>query len=363
MITLKRIFTVACAVAICTGAHATNDSNTRTQTGFAGEAEKTDAVTYTNPVIKATSADPSCIKGDDGYFYVFTTGGNVRIWKSRNLVNWEDAGTAFTDETRPNFIMNDDGSRPGIWAPDLNRIGDKYVMYYALHTDRDTPPKSAVGVAVADSPAGPYKDLGKLLQWDEAPYAFNDGKARRGCIDPEFISADGRNYLFVGSFRGIFAFELTADGLALKNGAETERIQIAGKAYEGTYIYKRGKYYYMLLSMGKTIPREQATYRVAVGRSENPLGPYVETNGIDLMTDPSGYILLDTNDKYIGPGHNGEIITDNEGNDWLLYHAYTTAPKDRGRHLCIDKVTWTEDGWPVMNDGKGPTAGGVGPVF
>ena len=67
-------------------------------------------------------------------------------------------------------------------------------------------------------------------------------------IDPFYIEDNGRKYLFWGSFRGIYGVELKEDGLAVKLGAEKK--QIAGTAYEGTYIHKRNGYYYMFASTG-----------------------------------------------------------------------------------------------------------------
>lgn len=84
--------------------------------------------TYTNPVINTSLPDPSVIRADDGYFYLYATEDirNLPIYRSRDLVDWQFVGTAFTPETRPQW--NKDG---GIWAPDINKIGDKYVLYYS----------------------------------------------------------------------------------------------------------------------------------------------------------------------------------------------------------------------------------------
>ena len=61
--------------------------------------------TYRNPVIDYSLPDPTIIKSDDGYFYLYATEDirNTPIHRSRNLVDWEEIGTAFTEETRPTF--------------------------------------------------------------------------------------------------------------------------------------------------------------------------------------------------------------------------------------------------------------------
>ena len=74
--------------------------------------------TYQNPVAKWSLLAPSVIKASDNYFYLYATEDthNVPIYRSKDLVTWRYAGTAFTDATRPmDFVPN--GS---IWAPDIN---------------------------------------------------------------------------------------------------------------------------------------------------------------------------------------------------------------------------------------------------
>lgn len=86
-------------------------------------------------------------------------------------------------------------------------------------------------------------------------------------IDPCFVEDNEKKYLFWGSFRGIYAIELSDDGLSLKPGAE--KIQVAGTAYEGTYIHKRNGYYYLFASVGTCCEGLNSTYTTVVGRSKN----------------------------------------------------------------------------------------------
>ena len=83
---------------------------------------------YQNPVINYSLPDPSIIKGEDGYYYLYATEDirNLPIHRSKDLVEWEYVGTAFTKSTRPDFEP-----KGGLWAPDINKIGDKYVLYYS----------------------------------------------------------------------------------------------------------------------------------------------------------------------------------------------------------------------------------------
>jgi arabinan endo-1,5-alpha-L-arabinosidase len=176
-------------------------------------------------------------------------------------------------------------------------------------------------------------------------------------IDPFFIEDSGKKHLFWGSFHGIFAIELADDGLSLKPGAEKQ--QVAGTAYEGTYILKKGDFYYLFASVGTCCEGVNSTYTTVVCRSENLLGPYLNKSG-QSMSNNNHEIMIHGNDRFVGTGHNSEIVTDNAGKTWILYHAVDkTNPK--GRVLMLDEVQW-KDGWPFIQDNT-PSSVWVKPAF
>ncbi len=300
---------------------------------------------YSNPVIDYSLLDPSIIKGEDGYFYLYATEDirNLPIHRSKDLVNWEFLGTAFTDENRPDFEPNG-----GIWAPDINKIGDKYVLYYSMSVWGGEW-TCGIGCAVSDRPEGPFKDCGMMFR--------SNGIKVQNSIDPFYIEDNGHKYLFWGSFRGIYAIELSEDGLSLKSGSSP--VQIAGTAYEGTYIHKRGGYYYMFASIGSCCEGLKSTYTTVVGRSTSLFGPYLDKKGQSMM-DNHHEILIHKNDSFVGTGHNSEIVSDSAGTDWLFYHAVSVANPD-GRVLMLDKIDWI-DGWPSV-EGNSPSVKSEKPRF
>ncbi|MDN0052972.1 family 43 glycosylhydrolase [Bacteroides caecigallinarum] len=300
---------------------------------------------YKNPVVDYSLPDPTVIKGDDGYFYLYATEDirNLPIHRSKDLVNWEFLGTAFTDESRPDFEPNG-----GIWAPDINKIGDKYVLYYSMSVWGGEW-TCGIGCAVSDRPEGPFKDCGMMFR--------SNGIKVQNSIDPFYIEDNGHKYLFWGSFRGIYAIELSEDGLSLKSGSSP--VQIAGTAYEGTYIHKRGGYYYMFASIGSCCEGLKSTYTTVVGRSTSLFGPYLDKKGQSMM-DNHHEILIHKNDSFVGTGHNSEIVSDNAGTDWLFYHAVSVANPD-GRVLMLDKIDWI-DGWPSV-EGCSPSVKSEKPRF
>lgn len=286
---------------------------------------------YRNPVIDYSLPDPSVIRADDGYFYLYATEDirNLPIHRSRNLVDWEYVGTAFTEHTRPSF--EPDG---GIWAPDINKIGNKYVLYYSMSVWGGEW-TCGIGCATAERPEGPFTDKGKMFRSNEIQV--------QNSIDPFYIEEDGKKYLFWGSFRGIFCVELSEDGLSVKEGS-TPR-QVAGTAYEGTYIHKKDGYYYFFASIGSCCEGLNSTYTTVVGRSENLLGPYMDKQGRSML-DNNHEVLIRKNNAFVGTGHNSEIVTDDAGNDWFFYHAVSTKNPE-GRVLMLDRIDW-KDGWPVV---------------
>lgn len=72
--------------------------NSDKQKGEAEQAPLADKVWYSNPVIDSDNPDPTVIKAEDGYFYLYATGGNTWIHKSKDLVHWTYVGGAYEDD-------------------------------------------------------------------------------------------------------------------------------------------------------------------------------------------------------------------------------------------------------------------------
>lgn len=302
--------------------------------------------TYNNPVIRFSVPDPTVIKAADGFFYLYGTEDirNVPVFRSKDLVKWTQTGTAFTDATRPKNLP----ARGMMWAPDINFINGQYVLYTTIGvwgSDWD----NQIRCATADKPTGPFVDKGIVI--DRTQGVANS-------IDQFFIRDGGHNYMFWGSFHGIYGIELSADGLSIKPGAE--KIQVAGTQMEGTYIHKHGKYYYLFGSAGTCCEGARSTYKVIYGRSESLFGPYLTKDG-RRMLDGAYDTMLSSSNIFAGPGHNAEFVTDDAGQDWILYHAYQKSDPDNGRQVMLDPIQWTDD-WPSVQGGK-PSYLHEAPVF
>lgn len=295
---------------------------------------------YKNPVFEPVLADPTIIRDQDGCFYAFGTEDTwnnkdhlIAIIQSHDLVNWSYVNDAFT--SKPTWKT--DGG--GLWAPDIHYSNGTYYLFYAYSLWGDTNP--GIGLAVSNSPKGPFIDQGKVFTSNEIGV--------ENSIDPYFIEDNGHNYLFWGSFRGIFGIELSSDCKSVIG----QKFQIAGNFFEGSYILKRNNYYYYFGSTGSCCNGAQSTYQVTVARATSIGGPYLNKSGVDILNEP-GSLFIQGNNSFAGPGHNAPIITDDKGDDWFIYHAIDRkipflSGKATRRPLMIDKISWN-NGWPEIKD-------------
>ncbi|MFT4093883.1 MAG: family 43 glycosylhydrolase [Niabella sp.] len=244
-------------------------------------------------------------------------------------------------------------------------VNGKYHLYYAYSYWDD--PDPGIGLAIADSPEGPFVDQGKLF--------FSSEVGVRNSIDPYYYEDDGKKYLFWGSFNnnlgtatatGIHMIELTDDGKAIKD--PSTKIKIAAEDWEAPMVYKHGGYYWFFGSKGSCCAGTGSTYRVMVGRATSLAGPYLGELGASILNTDKGTYALQGNSVFVGPGHNSRIITDKLGQDWILYHAMdvNNAVIDgvNQRALMLDRVNWNATtGWPLINDGYPSSDPMVSPRF
>src|SRR3954452_2430013 len=329
-----------------------------------------------NPVSQSfadTFADPTVIRGQDGFWYAYATSDPLRsgegsphhipIGRSADLTHWTYVGDALTGPAAP-YVA------PGAayWAPDVRYLDGRYVMYYAVTDTTVSPGGSdyAIGAATSDGPAGP---------WTPSPDPVvaprpGGGGGYLSTIDPaELTAPDGSRYLYFGSYYGgVSVVRLSADGL---HAVGTPTMVAIDNKYEGSYVVHRDGYYYLFVSSANCCAGPTSGYSVSVGRSASPLGPFVDARGVSLMASQVGGtpVVTQNGNRWIGTGHNG-MVTDLSGQDYLVYHAidrsqpYLDAPYGINRRpMLIDRLDWI-DGWPVVRAGAGasdtPQAAPVG---
>lgn len=342
-------------------------------TPSASQADGFPVRSYTNPLrviapgignnLVESCADPSIFyEEEDGYWYTFCTKDplndddvnangeyifrNMPILRSSDLVFWTYVGTVFDDTNFPDWVE----PSAGLFAPAIEYFNDTYYLYYSI-TDTKLEPRnddSAIGVATSDSPLGPWVDSGSPVVEPSA----------RATIDPEVIEVDGQKYMFYGSyFGGISARTLSADGLTTDPASQVQ-ITIDNR-YEAPFIVQRNGYYYLFVSATDCCRGPLTGYSVFAGRSRNPLGPYVDREGVSLLEPRVGGtpVLSMNGNRWVGPGHNA-VFQDFGGQWWTVYHAvdrdepyYSRSPGFTKRPLLIDPVDWI-GGWPTVRGGS-----------
>ncbi|HEU5087067.1 MAG TPA: family 43 glycosylhydrolase, partial [Roseiflexaceae bacterium] len=332
--------------------------------------------TYQNPLPIQTAsgvsvescADPSIIQGQtpgDNAWYMYCTtdplNGNDRdgagnlifhfipILRSSDLVHWSYVGDVFS--ARPGWVAAD----AGLWAPDIEYFNGQYYLYYTASDTNLPGAGSAIGVATAPSPVGPWADSGTPAVEPHAAPCCPD--SRRWVFDPDVLEANGQKYIYYGSyFGGISARMLSNDGLR-SDPASQVQITIANR-YEGGTIFKRGQYYYLFASATNCCNGPLTGYSVFAGRSTNPLGPFVDKEGVSLLQGPVGGtpVISMNGNRWVGPGHNA-VFKDLAGQTWFVYHAvdrndpyFAGAPGFTKRPALLDPLDWV-DGWPTVRGG------------
>lgn len=295
--------------------------------------------TYTNPVINENLPDPCVLQdGDTYYLYATESKKNLPIYSSTNLVDWKFVGNAFTQKSRPSHLENGQ-----LWAPDVKKINEKYVLAYSESRWLENK-ENGIGIAISNSPVGPFEDQGLLFTSQEIGVGNS--------IDPSLYEENGELYLIWGSMGGIYIINLDKETLKIKTGAN--KLKIAGQGIEGSHIFKHGNYYYLFASTGSCCKGKDSTYRVIVGRSKNLMGPYTNYEG-SLLDKEASNLVISGNEKFVGTGHGSSIITDKNGDTWYIYHSYLRNESGKGRLVLLDKIEWTEDGWPFINTGTPST--------
>ncbi|HEY3412560.1 MAG TPA: arabinan endo-1,5-alpha-L-arabinosidase [Armatimonadota bacterium] len=287
--------------------------------------------------------DPNAIKAGK-YYYVFSTGPEVMIRRSKDLVHWTYVGSAFPGGTPGWALKEIPGARSdSIWAPSISKVNGQYRLYYAV--SRFGRNRSVIGLATnktldPDSKDYRWVDQGKVVE-SQTTDDFN-------AIDPAFCSLDDkRGVLSFGSYwSGIKAVQISVKTGKPPAGAKT--LPIAQRpfpdALEGPEIVHIGAHYYLFVSFDTCCQGINSTYNIRVGRSTRWDGPYVDKDGVSLMQG-GGTLLLATADREIGPGH-CSVLADGSKR-WLVYHFYDRdnngIPTLQLRPLSIGK-----NGWPVL---------------
>lgn len=284
-----------------------------------------------NPVLPGLYADPNVVVfGNKFYIYPTTdgfeswSGTQFKVFSSDDLVNWTDHGVIF------DVPKNTTWAAGKAWAPAIIEKNGSYYFYFCAD--------SKIGVAVSNSPTGPFVDaLGKAL--------ITTGQYGSGqMIDPAvFTDDDGQSYLYFGQGKA-YVGKLNADMISLSDVKD-----ITPSGYnEGSFVFKReGSYYFM---WSENDARDE-NYRVAYAIGDSPTGPFTKQSVV-LQKELSLGIK--------GTGHHSVVNIPNTNDYYIVYHRFAIPGGDgTHREVAIDKLAFDSDGTiqPVL-----PSLEGIQPV-
>jgi arabinan endo-1,5-alpha-L-arabinosidase len=297
--------------------------------------------------------DPALIVAG-GRYYLFCTGRGIPVRQSDDLFTWRTAGRVFDKPALPAWAAAAIPGARGIWAPDVQKVGDEYRLYYAVSTLGSR--RSVIGLATnatldPSRPQYAWRDRGMVIDTTEA----DDHNA----IDPNLVLDErGQHWLVFGSYwSGIKARRIDpATGLLSKQDPRlydlARRPKAADGAVEGAVVIRRGEFYYLFVSFDVGVRGLASTYNVRVGRSRHVTGPYRDRAGRDMLAG-GGTLLLCSYANVRGPGHIGIAQTDH--GDFFANHFYDVDDPPRPK-LQIRPILWQPDAWPLVGE---PIAGPV----
>ncbi|MCA1682598.1 MAG: family 43 glycosylhydrolase [Actinobacteria bacterium] len=358
-------------------------------TTTAAQATTANTLTYTNPLkpkiigdgVVGSCADPTVFRSHtvgDRAWYMFCTSDplndaeaaagvfhRIPMNRSVDLVHWTYVGDAF--QSQP--AIADPGAH--LWAPEVvySSTFHKYYLLFTVTDVTDATPgaepgchgDSAIAVATSTLPSGPWTASTTPVV---APRSNGGTCNFFATIDPDVLaSADyvvgATSYIYYGSYYGGIQARpvtLTLTG-AVAPGPATQ-ITIPNR-YEGSEVVYRNGYYYLFASATNCCNGQLTGYTVFAGRSANPLGPFVDKQGVSLLAGRVGGtpVLSMNGNRWVGPGHN-TVFRDFAGQWWTIYHAvnrfdpyFATQPGFTKRPPMMDPIDWI-DGWPTVRGGK-----------
>ena len=286
---------------------------------------------------------------------------------------WQPGQCLF--RSKPSWVAEESPENDGAyWAPELDLKDGVLTLIYSVAEWESATPNTCVGVARA---VGNIEDDFPIqLKFEDQGHALTcingaNYSEERSAIDPSvfwgFGSQQGRLYLVTGggyiigteldpiTYDQIDGVWFDADGSdwsQLARGPIEENQQ--HEWVEAPYVHPNPEtgYYYLFVNWYACCRGVDSTYEIAVGRSRDPMGPYVDENGKDLL-DGGGTVFLDAGEGdeayIIGPGHTG-FWRDDEGNDIFTFHYYD-GNREGNSWIGEKRVVWNQEGWPVVDDG------------
>lgn len=289
-----------------------------------------------NPIVPAGLyiADPSAHVWNDGKLYIYGSADEStdyycshkhHVLVTEDMQNWVVYYNRFSSRGENDEVPYSDKF---LYAPDCMYKDGKYYLYYC-QPDKEF----AEGVALSDSPAGPFRDGRKM----------NVGKYSE--IDPAvFIDDDGQAYYTWGQISAKIARlksnMIEIDSTSIVDNLLTEKEHFF---HEGGFLTKRqGIYYYIYAHIG----RSDVPSCIGYATSNSPFGPF-----------KYGGVIIDNDNSDPSNWNNHGSIAEFNGQWYVFYHRATHNSRMM-RKACVEPIYFNEDGTidevEMTTQGAGP---------
>jgi beta-xylosidase len=311
------------------------------------------------PVHRDNFPDPYVIE-HEGEFIAYATnaGVNLPMLRSRDLISWtpvmDPANPAVRADAMP--VLGAWAKKGFTWAPEVFKIGPRWMLYYTASSRRHD--MQCLGVAVATNPRGPFRDpLNRELLCQTTLGGTIDANVMR--------DADGKLYIYykndgnrIGARTWIWGQPLAANGLSVLGAPVrliNDRAAWKDKVVEAPTMERTPGGYQMFYSAGffgwKPEEGGLSPYSIGYATCSGPMGPCV-----DAPENPILRSFKDAEDGCLsGPGH--QSVFRASGRAYLSFHAWaatrTCRKLEDERYLYVAPLSW-KNGKPVIGPSLRP---------
>jgi beta-xylosidase len=338
--------------------------------------KNSEASTYKNP-LAVKFGDPYILNDGSGKYYMYGTGGGAEngfvTYSSKDLVNWRFEGQVYS-------ALNENAwGISSFWAPEVYKFGSKYYMFYSAQW-KENPENELenfkIGVAVSNSPQGPFKDLeNRPLFNPEYPVidanVFKDSNGEfylyysRVCYKHPVESdisewAKEKGWFDEIEESWVYGVKLAPDFKSVfgepvlllrppesmdDENAEWESRSVTSREVnrrwtEGSYIFKQKGIYYIMYSANYF---GGENYAVGYATGNSPLGPFVKSRNNPILERN-----VAKGGEVTGTGHNSLVFLNDSSKIYTVYHGRTKITGDE-RAVFMDELKILDNGELKIN--------------
>lgn len=325
--------------------------------------------TYSNP-LPVAFGDPFLLSASDGKYYMYGTGGvekGFAAYSSDNLVDWHYEGEVYSGDNPDSWTLKN------YWAPEVYEKEGKYYMFFSA--DWKVNPTNElenfrIGVAVADSPTGPFTEVSdkplfdpgypiidaNILQHNDRTYLYYSRCCYKNPVESEVADwARAENLFDEIEESWVYGVELSNDFTtvigepvlllqppAKMSDPQTEwesRSVTSGEVNrrwtEGSFAFDHNDKIYMMYSANFFGGQN---YAVGYAVADRPLGPFTKAQNNPVLEKN-----VASGGEVTGTGHNMMVRSKDGKKMYTVYHGRTEKTGDE-RVVFIDEMKIDENG-------------------